>query len=100
MAQSGEFYEWRGDDLVLNVRVQPKASREKLGAGTDDGRIKIYLTAPPVDGKANGALRKFLGKLFKTPPSAIEILSGQSDRNKRLRIPAPRKLPAMISPRP
>ncbi len=91
-----DFYAWHGDDLLLDVRVQPKASREKLG-DVAGGRIKVYLTAPPVDGKANKALLKFIGRLFRTPPSAIEIVSGQSDRNKRLRIPSPRQLPEIIS---
>ena len=91
------FYEWRGDDLLLDVRVQPKASRERLGK-VAAGRIKVYLTAPPVDGKANKALLKFMGRLFRTPPSTIEIVSGQSDRNKRLRIPSPRQLPETILP--
>ncbi len=94
-----EFFAWQGDDLILHARIQPKASREKLG-DVIDGRIKIYLTAPPIDGKANKALCRYLGRLFKTPPSGIEILSGQSDRNKRLRIPSPRQLPEMISAQP
>ncbi len=92
-----DFYEWRDGDLLLDVRVQPKASRERLGE-VAAGRIKVYLTAPPVDGKANKALLKFMGRLFRTPPSTIEIISGQSDRNKQLRIPSPRRLPEMISP--
>ena len=92
-----DFYEWRDGDLLLDVRVQPKASGERLGE-VAAGRIKVYLTAPPVDGKANKALLKFMGRLFRTPPSTIEIVSGQSDRNKRLRIPSPRRLPETISP--
>jgi uncharacterized protein (TIGR00251 family) len=91
------FYHWEGEDLILSIRTQPRASREKLGDVLDD-RIKVYLTAAPVDGKANKALCKFLGQLFKTPPSTIEILSGKTDRNKRLRIPSPRKLPSAILP--
>jgi uncharacterized protein (TIGR00251 family) len=65
-----------------------------------DDRIKVYLTAAPVDGKANRALCRFLGRVFKVPPSSIEILSGQTDRNKRIRIPSPRRLPDAISPQP
>ncbi len=91
-----DFYRWDGNDLMLEVRVQPKASREKLG-NVADGHLKVFLTAPPADGKANKALCKFLGKLFRTPPSSIEIVSGQTSRNKRLKIPSPRALPAGIS---
>ena len=93
------FYEWRDDDLLLSIRAQPKSSREKLGE-VIDGRLKVYLTAPPADGKANKALCKFLGRLFKTPPTSIEVISGKTDRNKRLRIPSPRQLPPIISPKP
>lgn len=90
-------YHWDGDTLVLNVRVQPKASRNEL-AGLHGDALKIRLTAPPVDGKANTALRKFLAKIFAVPASSISIESGQTGRNKRLRIPAPRQLPPGIQP--
>jgi len=89
-------YHWQGDDLILEVRVQPRASRERLGAMAD-GRLRVFLTAPPTDGKANQALRRLLGKRFRAPPSSIEILSGETSRNKRLKIPSPRTLPPGIS---
>jgi uncharacterized protein (TIGR00251 family) len=90
-------YYWDGDTLVLNVYVQPRASNNAL-AGLHGDSLKIRLTAPPVDGKANAALLKFLAKTFAVPQSTISIESGQTGRNKRLRIPAPRKLPPDILP--
>lgn len=93
----GTFYQWDGEDLILSIRAQPKASREKFGEVIGD-RIKVYLTAPPVDGKANKALCRFIGRVFKSPPSKIEIISGSNDRNKRLRIPSPQRLPENIHP--
>ncbi|MGD9000237.1 MAG: DUF167 family protein [Granulosicoccaceae bacterium] len=90
-------YYWDGDTLVLKVRVQPKASRNEL-AGLHGDALKIRLTAPPVDGKANAALLKFLAKTFGVPQSSIIIETGQTGRNKRLRIPSPRTLPPDIQP--
>jgi uncharacterized protein (TIGR00251 family) len=91
------FYQWQGKDLILSVLAQPKSSQEKLGEILDD-RIKIYINAPAEAGKANQALRRLLSRLFKTPASSIEILSGMNSRQKRIKIPAPRRLPTEISP--
>ncbi|MGD8515062.1 MAG: DUF167 family protein [Granulosicoccaceae bacterium] len=90
-------YYWDGDALVIHVRLQPRASRNEL-VGLHGDALKIRLTAPPVDGKANAALLKFLAKTFAVPQSSIIIETGQTGRNKRLRIPAPRKLPPSIQP--
>jgi hypothetical protein len=89
-------WQWHGDDLVLMVRVQPRASRDEL-VGFQDAALKVRLTAAPVDGKANAALLKFLGKVFGVAPTSIVLESGETGRNKRLRIPSPRSLPASIS---
>ncbi|WP_456386854.1 DUF167 domain-containing protein [Desulfolithobacter sp.] len=69
--------------LLLAVRVQPRASRNQL-AGLHDGALKIHLTTPPVDGKANKALVAFLAKLFHLPKSAITVKSGHQSRSKQL----------------
>ncbi len=60
------FYQWQGDDLILRVKVQPKASKDELAEILGD-QLKVRITAPPVDGKANKHLLAFLSKLFKTP---------------------------------
>lgn len=96
---AGNFYSWDNNDLLLNVRVQPRASRNEL-ADADENALKIRLTTAPVDGKANNDLKKFLGKLFGVAPSRIQLLSGETHRNKRLRIPAPTKLPKLINEKP
>ncbi|HVW77999.1 MAG TPA: DUF167 domain-containing protein [Alloacidobacterium sp.] len=67
------------------VRVQPRARRTAL-AGVLDGAIKIALAAPPVDGKANEALIRFLAELLGVSRSAVEIVSGDTSRNKVVRI--------------
>ncbi len=95
MPEGERFFHWDGDTLVLNVKVQPRASRDELGEVLDD-RLKIRITAPPVEGKANAHLLKYLATLFKVPRSRIHILSGERGRDKRLAIHAPTHLPDIL----
>jgi uncharacterized protein (TIGR00251 family) len=69
----------------LAVTVVPRSSRTEI-AGVIGGRLKIRLAAPPVDGKANEELVKFLSKLLKVPKSDIAIVSGISAKRKLLDI--------------
>lgn len=71
--------------VVLSVRVQPRASRNAI-EGEWQGALKVRLTAPPVDDKANDALRRLLAAHLNIPPSAVRILSGERSRNKRVEI--------------
>lgn len=96
MTDQPAWYQWQDDDLLLSVRVQPKASRDEI-IGPHENALKIRITAPPVDGKANTHLIRFLAKTFGVPKSRVEILSGESGRLKRLRIQAPATLPNGIS---
>ena len=90
-----EWHHWQDDDLILNVLLQPRASRNAI-IGPHDDRLKITLTTPPIDGKANAALRKFLSKQFGVSQSAVTLLKGQQSRQKQLRIHAPKRLPAVF----
>ena len=90
------FYHWEDENLHLFLRVQPKASKDEFSEILDD-RIKLRITAPPVDGKANKYLIKFLSKVFKTPKAQIRIKSGETGRNKHLIIQRPKSLPEQIS---
>lgn len=74
-----------GADLVIDVRVQPRASRSEV-AGTFGGRLRIRLQAPPVDGRANTALVEFLAEAFDVPRARVVIEHGLSGRDKRVRI--------------
>ena len=74
---------WDGKDLLLTVRVQPRAGRNELIASEEQG-LKVRLTAPPVDGKANRALERFLARALGTPASRIEIVKGKSSRTKHV----------------
>ena len=72
-------------DILLKVYLQPKSSKNEIAGPYRDG-MKIKVTAPPVEGKANAALIRFLAKEFRVPPSNIEILKGHHSREKMLKI--------------
>jgi uncharacterized protein (TIGR00251 family) len=71
----------RGGAVTLRVRVQPRASREEL-VGAREGALVVRLTAPPVEGAANKALTRLLGKKLGVPPSAVAIAAGSTSRSK------------------
>jgi uncharacterized protein len=81
-----------GADVVLLISVQPRA-REDAFCGTHAGRLKVRLTAPPVDGKANEALIAFLAERFHVPRRQVVLEQGETGRQKRLRIVSPTSLP-------
>ena len=72
-----------GCELV--VLVQPRASRTKV-VGELDGRLKIALAAPPVDGEANAALIVFLSDELNVRKSEVSLLDGETSRRKRLAV--------------
>jgi uncharacterized protein len=67
------------------VRVQPRSSRDEIAGEYQDG-LKIRLTAPPLDGRANEALRQLLATRLKVPLAAVRIASGERSRTKRVEI--------------
>ncbi len=89
------WYEWRGEQLILKLRVQPRSSRDGFAEVMGEQR-KLRITAPPVDGKANSHLIAYLAKQFGVARSAVTLLSGESGRQKRVAIHAPRQLPPDI----
>jgi uncharacterized protein (TIGR00251 family) len=90
------FFGWDGDVLVLNVLGKPSASKDAIGKpkGT---QLKISVTAAPRDGKATGHMVRFLAPLFGVSVADIEVVFGQENVNKQLRIRAPKKLPAVFT---
>ena len=66
---------------TLRVRVQPRAAKDEL-AGVREGALVVRLKAPPVDGAANEALARFLGRALGVPASAVRIVRGASGRDK------------------
>jgi len=67
------------------VRVQPRASGDEIVGEYQEG-LKIRLTAPPVDDRANEALRKLLATRLKVPLAAVRIVSGERSRTKRVEV--------------
>ncbi|WP_315900072.1 DUF167 family protein YggU [Ferrimonas balearica] len=82
----------QGDDLLLQLYIQPKASRDQL-VGLHGDEFKVAITAPPVDGKANAHLVKFLAKQFRVAKGQVTILKGELGRHKQLRIQSPNAIP-------
>ena len=78
----------KGENLnttVIRVRVLPRSSRNEV-AGREDGVFRIKLTAPPVEGRANKALQKFLADRLGVPKRDIQLVSGERSRTKSVRI--------------
>lgn len=73
------------DSVLVSVHVQPRASRNAI-CGLHDGSIKVAITTPPVDGKANQAVVKFLAKTLNIPKRDVIIHSGKTSRRKVLLI--------------
>jgi uncharacterized protein (TIGR00251 family) len=72
--------------VALPVRVIPRASRNEIVEILSDQTVKIRLTAPPVEGKANEELIKFLSKILDIPKSRFEIVAGKTGRDKLVSI--------------
>ena len=71
---------------ALAVRVTPRASRNKIVEVLGDGTIKIHIAAPPVDGEANEQLIAFLAEVLNIPKSRLEIVAGETGRDKLISV--------------
>ena len=81
-----------GDALLLALHVQPGAKRTEV-AGPHGDALKIRLAAPPVDGKANAELLRFLADAFGVPQRAVTLVRGEVSRQKTVRIVRPARRP-------
>jgi hypothetical protein len=89
---TADWYRWDHDRLILSVRIQPRASKSEI-VGPHGPELKIRVSSPPVDGKANQHLREFLAKVCKVSASRVELLSGFNARSKQVSIRNPTRLP-------
>lgn len=71
--------------VTFAIRVHPRAKKNTISGEVGDA-LKMSITAPPVDGKANEACVEFFAKLLKVPKSSVSIAAGQTSRNKVVRI--------------
>lgn len=91
------FQYWQDKTLLLDLYVQPNTKKDEV-VGKYDDKLKLRISAPAVDNKAYKHLIKFIAKLFDTPASRIKLIKGENQRNKRVKIVAPLKLPEFINP--
>jgi uncharacterized protein (TIGR00251 family) len=87
---------WQEEDLILHCHFQSKAAKDEI-VGIHGERLKIRITAPLIDGKANALFIKLCSKNFKVPKCDLEILHGELGRQKTLRFRAPMVLPEYIA---
>ncbi len=71
--------------ILFDVRVVPRSSRSEI-VGPHDGSMKIRISSPPVDGAANAELIKLLAKSLGVAKSDVEIMNGETSKNKRIKI--------------
>lgn len=71
--------------VTFDILVQPRASRAKIGP-RHDGRIKVAVTSPPVDGEANAAVIELLAKALAVPKRAVTVVAGETSRRKTVRV--------------
>ena len=93
------FYQWQGEDLVLNIPVQPRSAGDGFAEIQGD-QIKLRITAPPANGKANKHLVAYLAKTIRVAKTNISIVAGVNARSKRIITQRPQRLPEVIAPRP
>ena len=89
-------YRWQESMLILNLYIQPNARKEGVD-GIHGDRIKIRISAPAVDNKANQKLVALLANTFAVPKSAIQLTKGDKSRHKTVVISQPRELPSWIA---
>ena len=74
-----------GEGFLLDVLVQPRASRARIGP-IHEGRLKVAVTAPPVEGEANRAVVELLARSLGLARSQVEVVRGESSRRKTVRV--------------
>ena len=91
----GEHYRCQEGCLLLRCRLQPRASKDEI-VGLQGDRLKIRITSPPVDGKANIELVRFLADAFGCQRYAIALRQGEAGRDKLIEIDGPTKIPSEL----
>jgi uncharacterized protein len=89
------WYRIEGDTITLTLHVQPGAKTSSL-AGLHGDALKIRLAAPPIEGRANEALLRYLADLFDVPRRNVELKQGEQSRHKRVLVFGSQKTAAQI----
>ncbi|HET7831754.1 MAG TPA: DUF167 family protein [Gallionella sp.] len=93
-----EWYRQNGELLTLTLHIQPGAKRSEI-AGLHGDALKIRLAAPPIEGRANEALLKFIAQLFEVPLRQVELKQGGQSRHKVIQVQGSKIAPESILPR-
>ncbi len=89
------FFCWEGDVLIVNILGKPSAKHDAIGE-PQANQLRVSVKAKPENGKATDYMVRFLAPLFGVKVADIEVVFGQENVNKQLRIKAPAKLPAVF----
>ncbi len=89
------WYRRNGEVLTLTLHIQPGAKRSEL-AGLHGDALKIRLAAPPIEGRANEALLKFIAELFGVPARQVELKQGGQSRHKVVSITGSKVVPESL----
>ncbi len=87
---------WQGQTLVLEIRLQPRAGNNAV-VGIDNGRLRIRVSAAPVDNAANEAMMALLARELGVAKSRVRLLSGATRRDKRVAVAGPARRPAWLA---
>lgn len=90
------WYEWRGEELFLCLRVQARSRQDGVVDLYGD-RLRVRVNAPPVDNKANAAVVALLAREFDVARTAVNLARGANSQNKLIVVRAPNKLPHWFS---
>jgi uncharacterized protein len=71
--------------MYIDVRLIPRSAHNEI-AGRRDGRLLVRVTAPPLEGRANKALRKLLAKRLGVAAGSVQVVSGERSRDKRVEV--------------
>lgn len=85
LVESGCLAADNDSGILVRVHAQPRAAKNAF-AGIHDGALKLRVTAPPVDGKANILIAQVLAKMFRVPKTAVSLVSGPQSKHKRFRV--------------
>ncbi len=80
-----KIFKNNNDTLIINIKVETRSSRPGITSSYGDG-LKVRLTSPPVEGKANRELIEVLAKEFRVRKQDVEILSGKRSKNKLVKL--------------
>jgi len=84
-SSTDDYFKIVGNDIIFKAKIVPGSSKNKI-IGAYNNALKISIAAPPVEGKANKKCIDYLAKYFNVVKSKIEIISGQTSKNKLIKI--------------